>query len=159
MSIPWNGRSSAYFLLPSQTSVMLEKRWWCSVLVMVSLSSEEFLNMRIRISRLWRYECSEEITSKMDWWRRKKHHTEEKVSKGFVSFFSTCSFVSAQLPPKDLLYCTSGYCGHDWKSNSQYYTHICTSRVFRMSLRLFSSPPLKAFYWSSGLVGLVTKWL
>lgn len=55
----------AYFWLASHTSLMLEKRWWCSVLVMVSLSSAEFLNMRIRISRLCRYECSEEMTSKI----------------------------------------------------------------------------------------------
>lgn len=61
-----------YLLLASQTSVMLEKRWWCSVLVMASLSSAEFLNMRIRISRLWRYECSDEITSKMDYRREKR---------------------------------------------------------------------------------------
>lgn len=54
-----------HFWLASHTSLMLEKRWWCSVLVMVSLSSAEFLNMRIRISRLCRYECSEEMTSNM----------------------------------------------------------------------------------------------
>lgn len=54
-----------HFVLASQTSTMLEKRWWCSVLVMASLSSVEFLNMRTRISRLCRYECSEEITSNM----------------------------------------------------------------------------------------------
>lgn len=56
---------ATHFWLASHTSLMLEKRWWCSVLVMVSLSSAEFLNMRIRISRLCRYECSEEMSSNM----------------------------------------------------------------------------------------------
>lgn len=56
-----------YFLLASQTSVILEKRWWLSVFVIVSLSSLEFLNIRIKISKLSKYECSEDITSKIAW--------------------------------------------------------------------------------------------
>lgn len=52
-----------YLLLASQTSAILEKRWWLSVLVIVVPSSLEFLNIRIRISRLSKYECSEDITS------------------------------------------------------------------------------------------------
>lgn len=50
-------------MLASQTSAILEKRWWLSVLVIVDANSLEFLNIRIRISRLSKYECSEDITS------------------------------------------------------------------------------------------------
>lgn len=44
---------------------MLEKRWWCSVAVMVLLRASLSLKWRTRMPRLCRYECSEVMISKM----------------------------------------------------------------------------------------------
>lgn len=52
------------------TSKMLEKRWWCSVGVIVALSSRDCRNSFTRMLRLCRYENSDVRISKMACRRR-----------------------------------------------------------------------------------------
>lgn len=54
-----------YRLLMSMMTEMLEKRWWCSVAVMVLFNSTLSLKCWIRIPRLCWYEYSDVMISKM----------------------------------------------------------------------------------------------